>query len=74
MAVVVIAGGHDPHGVFQFSLSSLAVKTPASNSTVQLTVVRRQGNIGNNIIVCTVFIMFFVCGGERDKERELASY
>lgn len=46
VAVVTIAGGHEPHGVFEFSASSLNMKTPMANSTVQLTVIRKQGTIG----------------------------
>lgn len=47
VAIVTIAGGHQPHGFFQFSSSSLNAKTPpVANSTVQLTVIRKQGTIG----------------------------
>lgn len=42
---ITIAGNNDPHGVFQFASSSLAVDT-AENANVTLQVIRKFGAFG----------------------------
>jgi G-protein coupled receptor 98 len=46
VAVVTIEGGNEPHGVISFALNSLDRKASESDSTIQLTIDRKFGSIG----------------------------
>lgn len=48
---ITIAGNNDPHGVFQFASSSLAVDT-AENANVTLQVIRKFGAFGKYDNIC----------------------
>lgn len=51
MALITIEGGNEPHGVFSFAQSSLDLAVEEGDTTAELTITRRYGNIGKEVFL-----------------------
>ena len=63
VAVITIEGGNDPHGVFSFAESSLNIHVEEGNTAVQLSVDRKFGAIGTNLVASLYFVYKFIVFG-----------